>query len=259
MKKILIPLFALCASAAVACAADTVQTTTTTTSTGTVSEYTPGASFVVKETSGPVTYRYGKKVTYVTRSGKTLTDDEVRTRIRVGVPVSVHYDMDGDARLINRVEIDDDDIRRRFESRHRAGHDHADDVDANDDHESHADPRDFAQRAPIRRQRHKLLSSEEPPPRDVADEDRGEQRDMLPQAQQRECVEDVRNGREKQVARGSPQRHFEKVLERGRVLEWFAREERGKRDERDDRNESERQGSHAGEDFHGCETLTGRA
>jgi len=116
--------------------------------------------------------------------------------------------------------------------------------------------------APVRRQRRKLLASEEPPPRDVADEDRSEQRDVLPQAQQRECVEDVGNGREQQVARGSPQRHFEKVLERGRVLEWFAREERGKRDERDDRNESERHCSDACEEcgaIHGCETLTTRA
>jgi hypothetical protein len=62
----------------------------------------------VKESSGPVTYRYGKKVTYVTKKGKTLSDDEVRTRIKVGAPVSVHYSSEGDARVIDRVEIDDD-------------------------------------------------------------------------------------------------------------------------------------------------------
>ena len=55
----------------------TTTTTTTTTGTGTITEYSPGSAFVVKETSGPVSYRYGEKVTYVTRSGKALTDDEV--------------------------------------------------------------------------------------------------------------------------------------------------------------------------------------
>ena len=47
-----------------------VSKTTTTTSTGTLHEYTPGSTFVVKETSGPVKYRYGKKVTYVTKRVK---------------------------------------------------------------------------------------------------------------------------------------------------------------------------------------------
>ena len=91
-------------------AADVVTektTTTTTTSTGTLHEYTPGSTFIVKETSGPVKYRYGKKVTYVTKSGKVLTDDDVKTRIKVGSPVSVHYATEGDARVVNRVEIDD--------------------------------------------------------------------------------------------------------------------------------------------------------
>jgi hypothetical protein len=83
-------------------------TTTTTTSTGTISEYAPNKTFIVKETSGPVTYRYGKKVTYVTKKGTTLSDDEVRTRIKVGLPVTVHYLKEGEARVINRIEIDDD-------------------------------------------------------------------------------------------------------------------------------------------------------
>lgn len=87
-------------------AADVV--TTTTTSTGTISEYSPGTTFVVKESTGPVTYRYSKKVTYVTKSGKALTDDEVKTRIKVGVPVSVHYATEGENRVISKVEIDDD-------------------------------------------------------------------------------------------------------------------------------------------------------
>ena len=82
-------------------------TTSTTTSSGTITEYTPGSTFVMKETSGPVTYRYGKKVTYVTKGGKTLSDDDVKVRVKVGSPVHVHYSKDGDARVIDRVEIDD--------------------------------------------------------------------------------------------------------------------------------------------------------
>src|SRR5213082_344953 len=110
MKKIIIPILALCASVAIAADETTTTSTTTTTTTGagTITEYAPGKTFIVKETSGPVTYRYGEKVTYVTKSGKTLTDEDVRTRIKVGVPVHVHYTRDGDARVISRVELDED-------------------------------------------------------------------------------------------------------------------------------------------------------
>ncbi len=83
-------------------------TTTTTTSTGTISEYAPGTTFIVKESAGPVTYKYGNSVTYVTKSGKTLTEEQVKSRIKVGVPVSVHYSGTGDARTVERVEVDDD-------------------------------------------------------------------------------------------------------------------------------------------------------
>jgi hypothetical protein len=107
MKKQIIALLAICASAVIA--ADTVEktTTTTTTSSGTLHEYTPGTTFVVKEKAGPVTYRYGKTVKYVTKSGKDLSDEDVKVRVKVGSPVRVQYDMDGDVRIVNRVEIDD--------------------------------------------------------------------------------------------------------------------------------------------------------
>ena len=107
MKLIAIPLACgiLCCSVF---AADTTTTTiSTTTSTGTIAEYSPSSTFVVKESGGPVKYRYGKKVTYVTRSGKTLSDADVRTRIKVGAPVSVHYATEGEDRVISKVEIDD--------------------------------------------------------------------------------------------------------------------------------------------------------
>jgi hypothetical protein len=109
MKTVILSV-AIAAVASMAFAADTVTTssTTTTTGTGTVTEYSPGQTFIVKETSGPVTYRYGKSVTYVTKKGKTLSEDQVRTRIKVGAPVSVHYATEGDARVISRVEVEDD-------------------------------------------------------------------------------------------------------------------------------------------------------
>lgn len=106
MKKNLFIL--LSAMASVAFAEEVVKTTTTTTSTGTISEYTPEKTIIVKETSGPVTYRYGKSVTYVTKKGKTLTADEVKTRIKVGIPVTVSYATEGETRVVNRVEVDDD-------------------------------------------------------------------------------------------------------------------------------------------------------
>jgi hypothetical protein len=85
-----------------------VTTTTTTTGMGTITEYAPGKTFILKEKAGPVTYHYGDKVTYVTRKGRTLSDDEVRTHIKVGSAASVHYTTSGSDRVINRVEIDDD-------------------------------------------------------------------------------------------------------------------------------------------------------
>ena len=86
----------------------TTATTTTTEGTGTVTEYTPGSTIVLKETSGPRHYRFGKTVTYVTRSGKVLDEDVVRTRVKVGVPVRVHYTGSGDAIVVDRVILDED-------------------------------------------------------------------------------------------------------------------------------------------------------
>src|SRR5947207_13964841 len=83
-------------------------TTTTTESDGTITEYTPGSVIALKETSGPRRYRFGKTVTYVTRSGRTLDEDMVRTRIKVGVPVRVHYVGTGDNIMVDRVILDED-------------------------------------------------------------------------------------------------------------------------------------------------------
>ncbi len=110
MKKILLSLtLAVVAPFAWAQVSETTTTTTTTTEgSGTITEYTPGSTIVLKETSGPRTYRFGKTVTYVTRGGKILDEDTVRTRVRVGIPVRVHYVGTGDNVMVDRVILDED-------------------------------------------------------------------------------------------------------------------------------------------------------
>jgi len=81
----------------------TTTTTTTTEGTGTITEFTPGSAIVLKESSGPVRYRFGKTVTYVTRSGRVLDENTVKTKIRVGVPVRVHYAGTGANMVVDRV------------------------------------------------------------------------------------------------------------------------------------------------------------
>jgi hypothetical protein len=109
MKKVLLSI-ALAAAAPFAWAqvSETTTTTTTTEGNGTITEFTPGSAIVLKETSGPRRYRFGKTVTYVTRSGKVLDEDTVRTRIKVGVPVRVHYTGTGDDMMVDRVIVDED-------------------------------------------------------------------------------------------------------------------------------------------------------
>jgi hypothetical protein len=110
MKKVLLSI-ALAVVAPFAWGQVSQQTTTTTTTTegsGTITEYTPGSAIVIKETSGPRRYRFGKTVTYVTRSGRVLDEDTVRTRIKVGVPVRVHYVGTGDSMMVDRVILDED-------------------------------------------------------------------------------------------------------------------------------------------------------
>ncbi len=86
----------------------TTSTTTTTEGSGTITEFSPGSTIVLKESTGPRHYRFGKTVTYVTRSGKVLNADTVRTRIKVGVPVRVHYTGTGDNMMVDRVILDQD-------------------------------------------------------------------------------------------------------------------------------------------------------
>lgn len=109
MKKTLLSIALACAAPlAWAQVSETTTTTTTTDANGTITEYTPGSAIVLKETSGPVHYRVGKSVTYVTRSGKVLDPDVVKTRVKVGVPVRVHYTGTGDNMVVDRVILDED-------------------------------------------------------------------------------------------------------------------------------------------------------
>jgi len=109
MRKMLLTIaLAIVAPFAWGQVSETTTTTTTTEGTGTITEYTPGSMIVLKETAGPRTYRFGKTVTYVTRSGKVLDEDVVRTRVKIGVPVRVHYVGTGDNVMVDRVILDED-------------------------------------------------------------------------------------------------------------------------------------------------------
>ena len=109
MKKLILSIaLALAAPFAWAQVSQTTTTTTTTDASGTITEYAPGNTIVLRETSGPRHYRFGKTVTYVTRSGKVLDEDVVRTKVKVGVPVRVHYSGTGDNMLVDRVILDED-------------------------------------------------------------------------------------------------------------------------------------------------------
>jgi len=109
MTKVLLSLALSCiAPFAWGQVSQTTTTTTTTDANGTITEFSPGSTIVLRESSGPVNYRFGKTVVYTTKSGKTLTDADVRTKIRVGVPVHVHFMGEGDARVVDRVVLDED-------------------------------------------------------------------------------------------------------------------------------------------------------
>jgi hypothetical protein len=109
MKKTLLSMaLAVVAPFAWAQTSSTTTTTTTTDGGGTITEYTPGSVLSLKESSGPRRYKFSKKVVYVTKSGKELDEDTVRTRIKVGIPVHVHYTGEGDDMMVDRVTLDED-------------------------------------------------------------------------------------------------------------------------------------------------------
>jgi len=86
--------------------ADTATTTTTTESTGTVTEFTPGASIVLSTGTGePVHYRFSKSVTYVTPEGKVIEASKVRKNAKV----RVHYMKEGSDMVVDKVIVTDND------------------------------------------------------------------------------------------------------------------------------------------------------
>ena len=109
MKKLLlITALAIASPFAWGQVSETTTTTTTTNNSGTITEFTPGSVIVLKETNGPMRYRFGKTVTYVTRSGRILDENTVRTRIKVGTPVRVHYAGTGENKVVDRVILAQD-------------------------------------------------------------------------------------------------------------------------------------------------------
>lgn len=109
MKKTLLSIaLAVVAPFAWAQTSSTTTTTTTTDGGGTITEYTPGSVITLKETSGPRHYKFGKKVVYVSKNGRELDETTVKTRIKLGIPVHVHYTTEGDDMLVDRVTLDED-------------------------------------------------------------------------------------------------------------------------------------------------------
>ncbi|SRR5436190_20475415 len=82
---------------------DTTATTTTET-TGTVTEFSPGASLVLSTGTGePVHYRFSKNVTYVTPEGKVIEASKVRKNSKV----RVHYMKEGGDMVVDKVIVTD--------------------------------------------------------------------------------------------------------------------------------------------------------
>ncbi|HEY4256751.1 MAG TPA: hypothetical protein VGM66_06015 [Candidatus Udaeobacter sp.] len=109
MKKLLLSIALACVTPfAWGQVSQTTTTTTTTDANGTITEYTPGSAIVLKETSGPVRYRFGRHVTYVSRSGKPLDEAIVKEKVKVGVPVRVHYTGTAPDMTVDRVILDED-------------------------------------------------------------------------------------------------------------------------------------------------------
>jgi hypothetical protein len=63
---------------------------------------------IFTEGGGPKPYYFGKTVTYMTRSGKVLDEDAVKSRIKVAVSIQIHYRREGANRTIDRVIFDED-------------------------------------------------------------------------------------------------------------------------------------------------------
>jgi hypothetical protein len=85
-----------------ATAKGTETTTTTTESVGVITEFTPGAKIVLSTGTGePVTYKFGKSVTYTNANGKEIN----ASKIRKDRKVRVHYVKEGNDMLVDKVTV----------------------------------------------------------------------------------------------------------------------------------------------------------
>ena len=83
----------------------TTETTTTTESFGTVTDFTPGQTIVLKTEAGePAHYKFSKTVTYQTADGRVIE----ASKIRKDSKVRVHYVKDGDDLLVDKVIVTKD-------------------------------------------------------------------------------------------------------------------------------------------------------
>jgi hypothetical protein len=84
----------------------TETTTTTTESTGTVTEFTPGDSLILRTEAGePLRYKFHKTVTYMTADGRVIEASKVRKDSKI----RVHYIKQGDDMLVDKVIVTDRD------------------------------------------------------------------------------------------------------------------------------------------------------
>jgi|SRR5437660_8737922 len=83
----------------------TETTTTTTESFGTVTEFTPGDSLILKtEASEPMHYTFSKTVTYVNAHGKVIE----ASKIRKDSKVHVHYLKHGNDMVVDKITLTPD-------------------------------------------------------------------------------------------------------------------------------------------------------
>jgi hypothetical protein len=88
-------------------ATGTAETATTTTeSFGTVTDFRPGQTIVLRpETGEPTSYKFSKTVTYVTADGRVIDASKVRKDSNV----RVHYLKSGDDMLVDKVIVTERD------------------------------------------------------------------------------------------------------------------------------------------------------
>ena len=84
----------------------TETTTTTTESLGTVTDFAPGQTMVLKTEAGePAHYKFSKTVTYQTAHGRVIEPSKIRKDSKI----RVHYLKSGDDMLVDKVIVTDRD------------------------------------------------------------------------------------------------------------------------------------------------------